>query len=115
MIINSLYIMFMCLIITITIEILLAYALKVRDKLDFLNVLLVNILTNPILVITTYMIGIASTKMNQDIFTYVFEVLVVLAEGYIYKKVLKYKKINCFILSLILNIGSYLIGLLINF
>lgn len=106
--------MLMCLIITIIIEMVFAYILKVRDKIDFLNILLVNILTNPILVITTYMIGILSSKLNKDIATYIFEVLVVLTEGYIYKKVLKYKKINGFILSLILNLSSYLIGLLIT-
>ena len=44
----------------------------------------------------------------------ILEILTVIVEGYTYKKVFEYKKINPFLVSLILNASSYLIGELIN-
>jgi hypothetical protein len=44
----------------------------------------------------------------------VLELFAFLVEGFIYKQTLSFKKINPFILSLILNAVSYSSGLLIN-
>ena len=44
----------------------------------------------------------------------VLEIITVITEGFIYSKVLDFKKINPYILSIILNLGSYLIGEVIN-
>ena len=38
------------------------------------------------------------------------EIMVVIVEGFIYKKYLKYDKLNPFFVSLILNASSYFIG-----
>ena len=43
------------------------------------------------------------------------EIFVVFIEGFVYSKTLKYKKINWFLLSLILNVASFLIGEVINY
>lgn len=97
---------------TIIIELIFGLMLGIREKDDLLTILLVNILTNPLLVSITYLIGLYCGM--QKIVTYILEVLVIIIEGFIYKKLLYYKKRNPFIISLILNIMSYSIGLVIN-
>ena len=106
-------VMIICLLMTIIIECGIAFILGYRKK-DLLNVLLVNLLTNPIVssvpVYFNYYHGIKA----RNICLYILEVLVLIVEGFIYVKVLKRRKINGFLLSLILNLSSYLLGLLIN-
>ena len=106
-------VMLISLICTLVIEISIAFILKYRGK-DLLNVLLVNILTNPLLnsiiVAINYYYGLTA----RNITLYILEVLVVIVEGFIYQKYLDRKKINGYLLSLILNIASYGLGLLIN-
>ena len=111
---NLPYIMIKCLICTIIIELCGALILKVRDRKDLLNVLLVNILTNPLVVSIPVLILVRYGYKTSMIVLIVLEILTVLVEGFIYLKTLKYKKINPFGLSLILNISSFLIGEIIN-
>jgi hypothetical protein len=106
--------MIKCLVCTIIIEVIIAYILKIRDKKDILNIILVNIVTNPIVVSLPILMLVKygyKVRLNTLIF---LEILTVIVEGLIYLKVLKYKKINPFIISLILNLSSYLIGEIIN-
>lgn len=107
-------IMIVCLISTIIIECSIALILKVKTKKDYINIILVNILTNPILVSSTSIIRYAISMTIGKIFTIIFEILAFLIEGLIYHKYLEYKRINGFILSLILNLSSYIIGYFIN-
>jgi len=106
--------MLVCLLLTIIIELLVAYILKVRNKMDLINIILVNILTNPLLVSTVNLISINYGLKISYIFLAIFELLVVFIEGFIYKKYLDFKKINPYLLSFILNLCSYLSGLLIQ-
>lgn len=108
------YIMIVCLVSTLVIEIVCSIIFGLRDKLDIINVGLVNVLTNPLVVSITFFINIRygySTRMIAEI---ILEVCAVLSEGFIYSKVLKYKKINGYVLSLILNVISYSLGFVIN-
>ena len=115
MILNDLpLIMFKCLLCTIVIEVIVSLILRVKDKKDILNILLVNVLTNPLVVTIPILIALRYGIYYQKITLYILEVLTVITEGFIYLKVLNYKKINPFVLSLLLNLSSYLIGLLIN-
>ncbi len=107
-------IMVRCLILTVIIEVLVALLLGVRNKKDLLNVMLVNIITNPIVVSLPHLLLIYFGYSIYRVSFYVLEVVTVLFEGLIYKKVLNYKKINPFLLSLLLNGSSYLIGEIIN-
>ena len=106
--------MIIYLICTIIIEVIVAYILRIKDKKDISNIILVNVLTNPLVVsIPIYMM----VKYNYNmriISLIVLEILTVIVEGLIYLKVLKYKKMNPFIISIILNLSSYLIGEIIN-
>lgn len=108
------FIMIKCLLCTIIIEVLVALILKIRDKKDILNIVLVNIVTNPIVVSVPTLMLVKYGYNIQIITILILEVLTVIIEGFVYLKVLKYKKINPFIISFVLNASSYLMGKLIN-
>lgn len=103
-----------CLLLTVIIELIVALVLSVRDKKDIINVILVNVLTNPIVVMTQMILYIKFGYNIEIIGIVILEILVVLVEGLIYKKVLIYDKINPILLSLLLNASSFFIGELIN-
>lgn len=106
-------IMFICLSSTIVIELIMSLLLGIRNKKDILNVILVNVMTNPLIV--SILMYITYNKLfNTTISIIILEILVVLTEGFAYKKVLTFDKINPYVLSLILNISSYFIGKLLN-
>ena len=107
-------IMIKCLLCTIIIECIIGFIIGVRNKKDFLNIILVNIVTNPIVVSVPIYVMINYDYNARYTTLYILEVLAVIVEGLIYSKVLKYKKINPFLISLILNLGSYFIGEVIN-
>ena len=106
-------VMIICLLCTIVIECGIALILGYRKK-DLLNVLLVNILTNPIVSTLPVYFNYYHGLRARNTCLYILEGLVLIVEGFIYVKVLKRRKINGFILSFILNLSSYLIGLLIS-
>jgi len=106
-------IMLICLISTIVIELIMSLLLGIRNKKDILNVILVNIMTNP-LVVSILMYITYNRLFNTTISIIILEILVILTEGFTYKKVLTFDKINPYVLSLILNISSYFIGRVLN-
>lgn len=108
-------IMAICLFCTIIIECTIAFFLKVRRKKDFINIILVNILTNPLVVSITLTTRYLISFKAERIATIILEITAFLVEGLIYKNVLEYKKIKGITLSLILNISSYTLGILINY
>ena len=109
------YIMIRCLILTIIIEVIVSLIFKVKDKKDILNIILVNVITNPIVVIIPMYSYLRFGLIYRNISLIILEILTVITEGYCYKKALKYKKLNPYLLSLILNISSYFIGEVINY
>lgn len=108
------YVMVKCLVFTIIIEVTIAFILGHRKK-DLLNVLLVNILTNPIVSSVPVYFNVKFGLKYRNISLFVLELLVLVVEGFIYKKYLNRKKINPYLLSLILNGASYFIGVIINY
>ena len=106
-------IMLICLSSTIMIELIMSLLLGIRNKKDILNVILVNIMTNP-LVLSILMYITYNRLFNTTISIIILEILVILTEGFTYKKVLTFDKINPYVLSLILNISSYFIGRVLN-
>lgn len=116
MLINDLpLIMLRCLILTIIIEVIIGLILKIKNKKDLLNIILANIITNPIVVSIPVYINIKFGLLERNICLIILEILTLFVEGFIYKKVLNYKKINPYLISLILNMSSYLIGEIINY
>lgn len=107
-------IMLFCLINTIVIELIIAYILKVRNSKNFINIVLVNIVTNPIVSSLPYIIYLIYGIKYRIFSLIILETWAFVTEGLIYKKYLNYKKLTPFILSLILNLSSFLLGVIIE-
>ena len=101
------------LIITIIIECLIGLIFGFRKK-DLLNIFLVNILTNPLLNAITGSVNYYFGLKVRTIVLIILEIIVVITEGYIYQKYFERRKINPYIVSLILNISSFGLGMIIN-
>lgn len=101
------------LIITLLVEVIIAYLLRYRKK-DLINIFLANIFTNPLLNSLTVYIHFHYGLKWRNIVLFFLEIIVVIVEGIIYRKYLQARKINGYILSLILNILSFIIGMIIN-
>ena len=113
--------------ITILIEMLVLLFFKNRKTL-FRPLLIANLITNPILnlilpaiYIGIEFLGVMFIRVSiiivwslQIIVLVLFEILVVFSEAYIIKFYTDLKFKSCFIYSLILNLVSFLLGLIIN-
>lgn len=102
------------LVLTIIIEVIVGIIIGIRTKKDILNVVLVNMITNPIVNIVPITLNVYVSLKARNISIYILEILVLFTEGLIYKKVLDYKKLNYLLISFILNLSSYGIGLILN-
>ena len=102
MLINDLpYIMVRCLICTIIIELIAAFIIGLRKK-DLIYVLLVNIMTNPLVVSLPILMLVMFGFYARYICLAILEILALISEGFVYNKVLTYKKLNPYLISLIL-------------
>lgn len=111
---NLFKIMIVSLLATLMIEIVVALCLGIRDKKDLINVLIVNVMTNPLVVSIAFMVNLRHGLMMKRIAMIILEFLALIGEGFVYKRVLEYKKINGYLVSLILNVTSYLLGIIVN-
>ena len=102
------------LLITVIIEVLIALILKIKDKKDILNIILVNIFTNLLLNAIIIYINIFYGIRERNVNLIFLEIFIVFIEGFVYSKVLRYKKFNVYLLSIILNLSSYILGEIIN-
>lgn len=107
-------IMLICLISTILIETLVSFILRVKSKKDYINIVLVNIITNPLVVSISVLIQVIFGLKIKHLSMIILELSAFIIEALYYEKYLEYNKLNSYILSLILNMSSYFIGLLIN-
>ncbi len=114
MLINDLpKVMINSLLITIIVEVIVSILLKYRKK-DIINIILVNIITNPLLNSIIVYINVYYGLKVRNIALFFLEIMVVLIEGMIYQKYLERKNINAYILSFILNLLSFTLGMIIN-
>lgn len=106
-------IMLRALALTILIECAAAWLLGLRTKRDQTTVVLVNLLTNPLVVslgaAVSVWIGIRAVRPV----TLVMEAAVVIIEGAVYRKTLITDR-NPYAVSLICNLASFLIGEVLN-
>ena len=100
--------------LTLTFEGGVAWLLGMRKGKDFLLLLLVNAFTNPLLGLILDLYWLRFEVLPVIWLIAPLEVLVVAAEGALYRGRLEFRKINPFVLSLILNGLSYLGGLMIS-
>lgn len=99
---------------TLVIEIIFALILGMRKKGDILTVALVNVMTNPLVVSLGFISGFFFGTKVRIICTVFLELFAFASEGIAYRYALRYKKLNPFLLSLLLNAASYLSGFIIN-
>ena len=99
-------------ILTLIIEYIIIKMLFRRKKV-FMPVLLVNMLTNPLVVYIYNIMSIYSFSY-KDFILFFLELIVVLVEGYVYEKLLEINLKKALIISFISNLVAYLLGLLIN-
>lgn len=111
---NLFKIMGVSLTLTIIIELVCALLIGIRNKKDIINVILVNILTNPLVVSISFLINLRYGLMPKRIAMIFLELFAFASEGFIYNKCLEFKKYNGFLLSFILNFISYFLGIIIN-
>lgn len=99
-------------ILTFIIEYISIKLIFIKKK-ALIPVLLVNMLTNP-LVVYIYNIMSIYSFFYKDIVLVFLELLVVIVEGYVYKYLLETKWKIALIISFISNIVAYLVGTLIS-
>ena len=107
------YYMARALVLTVFIETLIAFIIGYRKK-DLLNVILVNIMTNPIVFILPVYIRVKYGHVQGNVVLLILEIITICIEGIVYYKYFSRKIVNPFILSLILNVSSFLLGIIIN-
>lgn len=108
------YILIRCLLLTVAIEVFVGFLLKIKKRKDIITIIIVNVITNPIVVLVPLFIYYRFGHDYYLITLFLLEILTVIFEGFIYKIKLNYKRLNPFYISLLLNLSSYLIGELIN-
>ena len=105
------------LILTVIVEEILALIMGFRAKLELVIILLVNTLTNPLMMLYYTFIRSKCPDLNGVLLQLPGELLVVIIEAYVFKKMGKTKD-YCFdhpiLLSIALNVTSWMIGILLE-
>lgn len=99
--------------LTAVLELGAAWLLGVRERRDLLLIFLVNVLTNPPLVLTLDVIYLYGRQMPPWYLIGVLELTAVCVEGLIFRRRICYCRISPLLLSLLLNALSFLGGLLL--
>jgi hypothetical protein len=100
------------LVLTIVLEAGFFLLIGKRDKKDLLLLLLVNVLTNPVVVLSFWLVALY-TDWNARIVLILLELFAVLIEGYYYKKYGRSFRYP-YLFSLAANIVSFGTGVLIQ-
>lgn len=103
------------LFLTLLIEIVVSIILGVRDKNDFKIIICANICTNPIVVYISNLVLLLNNNLVYIVTVAALEIIAILVEYYIYEKRLSFKKVSPLMISLICNIVSFGIGVLLFF
>lgn len=107
-----LYTLFISLLLTIVFELLFFILIGIRDRKNMLLVCLVNIITNPPVVLSYYLIT-TYTNINNSYVKIILELAAILTESYYYKTyALKLK--HPYLIAISANIVSFTIGEMIN-
>lgn len=105
--------LFKCVILTILVELVAALLLGIKNRKDILFIILVNLMTNPLMNGLSLYLNYIYKSNVSNMFVFIYEIINVFIEGFIYSKVLKKNKLNPYLLSLILNTISFLISIII--
>ena len=99
------------LFLTLIIEVPVAFLLGVRKPRDVETVMLTNVVSNPVFVTTVFLLlhfHIINGTFNIVILF--LEIVVSVAEGFVYRRFIREGKINPFVLSFLANACSFAVG-----
>ena len=102
------------LLIVFVIETPIAILLGARKINKIATVLLVNVITNPIVVFLSLMAVLHIGKWSTAVLI-LLEIFAVLVEGFVFSKCKTFEKKNPWLMSLGLNAASFLVGEVIEF
>ena len=100
--------------LTLLLELMVSFLCGVRQKRDVTVVIWANICTNLLVVYTANLLALSQNAALYAVSVLLMEIGVCIAEGFIYRKCLAYKKMSPYLLSVINNAISFGIGLLWN-
>jgi hypothetical protein len=106
-------VLFIALLITILVEATVAIVLGYRKKLEIATIILINIITNPLLNYLLFMTNYLGIIRVNTIGVLFLELIIVLVEWLLLRFVLQQDPKKLFVLSLAMNLCSYLAGVLI--
>lgn len=98
--------------VTVLLESAAALVLGIRKYRDLLLVILVNILTNPVVVLTLNLF-LFFRQATPWYLVLTLEAAAILTEALLYRSRLEYCRMHPLVLSLILNLTSYIGGLIL--
>lgn len=102
------------LISTIIIELVVSIIIGVRKRNDIITIIMVNTLTNPIVVFIANIVHTLKNVLLYWIIVIVIEIIVIFIEGKIYNKILRFEKLSGLKISFINNVVSFGTGLIIR-
>lgn len=97
------------LILVVVTEVTLGYILGARRITDVITVFLINIITNPAVVLCGLCSALFCSEY-QYLIILLLEIFVIFIEGFIFLKFQTFNRKNPYIISLILNSVSYILG-----
>lgn len=95
--------------LTLAIELAVALACGVRNRRDLLLVALANLVTNP-MAVYIYILICLFAPVWRTVGLAALEVAAFAAEGLIYRRYIRFHRINPWLLSLLLNAASFSAG-----
>ena len=99
----------LALILTLLTESSVAFITGVRGRRQFAVIIIMNIMTNPLINIVLRLLKLSGVPYYITVF--ILEMAVVFIEGLIMKKNCTILPMNPYLLSLILNLSSFTVGL----
>ncbi len=94
-------------------ELPISFAMGARTARKIITVVLINIITNPTVVLSALCMTLFFAKW-QNIGVLILELFVFFVEGFMFSKFKIFGKRNAYLASLLLNIVSFVVGEVIN-
>lgn len=108
-------VLLVALILTIIMELVTAFILGIREKQDLKVIIKANIITNPIvLFIIPFVYVFFLDSLISNVIVMLLEIFVIIVEAKIFKKQLNYNKESPLMISVVNNIASFFLWIVIN-
>ena len=102
------------LILTVVIELIVSAILGIKNKYDIKIIIIANCFTNPVVVYIANCVNLFHNSLIYTITIVILEIFAVITEFLIYKNYLKFNKKSPLVISILNNIVSFSLGLIIT-